>query len=69
MIQLKRFLPFLFLTVVTWSVCGFAAAPTPGSPLLPNGNLETDADGDGWPDQWARPARSHADKTQCELRS
>jgi endoglucanase len=25
------------------------------APLLPNGNLETDADGDAWPDKWPRP--------------
>ncbi len=23
--------------------------------LIPNGNFETDANGDGWPDQWGRP--------------
>ncbi|MHA3770404.1 glycoside hydrolase family 5 protein [Verrucomicrobiota bacterium sgz303538] len=29
------------------------AAPSAGdAPLQPNGSLETDADGDGWPDQW-----------------
>ena len=43
-------------------ICLFAAALTgplraadPVGPLLPNGNLESDADGDGWPDQWPRP--------------
>lgn len=50
--MLKRFFPLLCLSVVVLTG-GIQAAPSAGeAPLQPNGSLETDADGDGWPDQW-----------------
>jgi endoglucanase len=51
-LMLKRFL-WLF-SALALAVSGGVSSAEPPATLQENGNLETDADGDGWPDRWSR---------------
>lgn len=52
---MRLFLHAALLLLVPFAENGFAAEPAERIPLLPNGNLEADANADQWPDGWARP--------------
>jgi endoglucanase len=51
-LMLKRFLPIF--SVLVLAMTGGGSSAEPSSTLQENGNLETDVDGDGWPDRWSR---------------